>query len=596
MVSHQFIGCNILRLHPGIYAFGLAAGIAGTIAVPYIVAAHFGHDVRLGGHAIEWMGKTVVTLRSPLAIYDWAASADNWPAELIGGLLASSSSIALSVASTAGLAWHAAYGRGLEKFGKDAWGKRKDALKAGIIQGNGSARNASNSPFKVVLGEAFGSILTSTTDAFVGIFGGTRLGKSRLISLTGLEWEESAIFYLAGATNDIWKWTSGYRSTFSNVIFFDLSDPACWRFNPLSEVRIGSDYEWDDCLLIAKQLPPEDEESARVPYWVTTGTKLIAAIIQYVLNFYPADKRNMESVYKIANMDLSGLSKTLEECAIETVNDTARSYLKGRPEDARKIMEAAQNYISPWASPVIRKVTRHSDFRLSDLVAERTSLYLRLPDNMTKQWARILKVLIAQIRNMMMCHEDMTPDGREKLHELLFAIDEFGTFADDEWDSAASRLAKYGARILMAMQSPRTLDEKFGGNQTILENVSIQIYMSSSDPKTQKMVSDQVGKTTEIRTSRSIKADFLNPIPDSRTKSRSEQVRSIMESSEVRAMPKDEQILLVVGHPPFRVGKPIDFTDREPWKSRILPPASKAPPARPVTKITKEAELTGASI
>lgn len=593
MITHNRMKFNMIADKHKFAMLGAGAGIAGACLSTQLggIALDF-HPV-LGGWPIplpEPFGGLAVY--QPLDVYRWAVTPGLLP-DIKGALMATTALLAASIGSAAYLVREAMRGAFKRtKFGESAWGTYEDAVNAGLIAGKGPARNHEASPFRFVLGEAFGTTLTVTDDRDVGVFLPKRGGKSRLLSRSLFTWKSSAFIFMAGSTNDVWAFSSGYRATFSKVVFLDLGNPDGYRYNPLGEIRKGTDFEWDDCRLIANRLPTQSVKQARIPYWITAPTKVIAAIIQYVVHMSPVSERNMGTVRDLAHSQPAVLAKILATSPHKNVQEMAATLKSRDPEKVLEVLNAAQDYLSPWDSEIIRRVTSESDFHMSDLQAgDIFSLYIRVPDSMTSEWTSVAKIIFAQARKAILHHEDILPDGRTKENDMAFILDEFSSIAgtDPDIQNDFAKLPKYGARIILAAQSPKTLEEEFGANQTITQNLLVQVYGASGDAKTQEEISKSLGEATEVRQSTSSHSDFLNPLPKGRGTVQSEQVRRLLNSGEIRSFSTDEVIIMPTGHKPFRARKMMDFDRREPWKSMVLPPA-------PVAPDRKQKVLTGVFI
>lgn len=570
---------------------GLGLGAAAVLSASQIVGAHYDYDARLGGYALPLPSPPFkrIAFHPPFSVYAMAARVDVWRAPLVLGLLATTLGAGTALASGGFILRDAIRGHLRQPtFGASAWGTRTDAVKAGLIAGEGPARGHAASPFKRIIGEAFGTVLSVTDDRFIGVFMATRKGKSRLMALSGLTWKSSAFFYIAGALNDIWKWTSGYRATFSDVILLDLGNPNGWRYNPLSEIRKGTSFEWDDCKIIANELPMQSAEKARIPYWVTRPTKIIASIIRYVIHMAPPDKRTLSEVIDLASLPVPALAKILISSPHSNVQKMGQSLKDMDPAKAQELMNSVLDYLGPWESEAVREVTSSSDFSMSDLMAghvtdpaKPVSLYIRVPDNMTEQWSTVVKVIFAQAQHALLHHEDFTPDGREKEHEVGFFLDELAGIVSKKTQNQIAKMAKYGGFCYCATQSPKSLQAEIGPHQTISDNLSVQIYAASSDGVTLRTIEDLLAETTEVRETRTKSADFLNPLPKGRAVVRGEHVRKLLNTGEIRSLPADEMLVIVDSAKPFRVKKIMNIETREPWRSIIEdhPPAPVSPSA-----------------
>ena len=130
------------------------------------------------------------------------------------------------------------------------------------------------------------------------------------------------------------------------------------------------------------------------------------------------------------------------------------------------------------------------------------------------------------------------------------------------------QMAGYGIKCHMIVQSFNDIVERYGPYQTIIDNCHVITTFACADTLTQQRVSQMTGVAVEYRKSFAHRrlSWFL---PDSIQQG--EQVRPLLQPGDVRALPSDEQIVFVTGHPPIRAHRVRYYADRE-FKRRVLPP------------------------
>lgn len=558
-------------------------GVAGLVASTQLTGAHYGHDARLGGNdlSVFWSGAGRAYI--PTAIFAWAYTAP-WPWPL-AFMLGMAGAVTSSILTFAGLAftfyqrWNEDLLLSPDTFAASEWGTVKDAIAAGLVMGQGRA--VKESRCIITLGRMGEHILTVTGDEhdelgghIVG-FGSSGSQKTRTVVIpTLLSWGSSTLTYTAGKL-DVWKLTSGFREKFSDVRLIDLGDPNCSRFNPLAEVRLGTDHEIDDCRLIAAQFAPRADVAKDDPWWDKTGKKLLSACILHVLCTAHVKERNLTSVWELLHQSAEDIIEELSKSPRDYVCKIVQGTLVREEKSRDAIHETAQSYLDAWASPIVQRVTSESDFRLSDLLCNDRpmSLYLRLPSSMRDEWRPVLKVLISQVVRSMLHSETHMADGRAKKHKLAFVLDEFHSFGFPGWPEDLSEMRSYGGQAVMITQSEKTLEGIYGASQSISANCRVRLYLDAADPDTQQKVSRQIGTATEIRGSTSTSWQRGAWMASNQSKSEGEQTRALMDGGAARMLPRDQMLALITGCKPLKVSKLGDFDTREPFKSRLLPAA-----------------------
>lgn len=460
-------------------------------------------------------------------------------------------------------------------FAEHHFGKIQDAIDAGFIMGNGDAPTASSAIR--TLGALDGQLLTVTDSRYIIVFGPTGSGKTYSVMIpAGLTFAGSAVFYAAGK-DDIIAATSGYRATFSDIVVFDLGNPSGWRFNPLMEVRVGTPYEHDDCLLIASLFPPKSPAESNVPVYPIETTKLLAATIQHVMNM-PDLTHTLGGVRRFMNQIGKAYSDAMKKSPVREAKE-AMSHVEELAGVTRdNVIAGTRAMLAPWGSEIIDRVTSASDFRISDIVCgtRPMTVYIRIPDDMREQWRPVLNVFFSQLFKGLMHSREHMADGRRKIHIPGVFIDELHMFKFMGFNNDLAVLRDYGFYGIFCTQNPKSLNESYGRDQTILENDRVQLYMATGDADTARMISKLIGTATDIRVSRS-RARQPGAWVASSSLSQSEVTRPAMDEGAIRSLPQENMILLPTGERPFIIDK-FDYQTHPAFRGRCLPPVVPPPP------------------
>ncbi len=130
----------------------------------------------------------------------------------------------------------------------------------------------------------------------------TRSGKGvGLVIPTLLSWKQSAV--ITDLKGELWALTAGWRQQHANnkVLRFEpAAASGCVGFNPLEEIRIGTEYEVGDAQNLATLIVDPDGKGLQ-DHWQVTAQTLIAGCIIHLL--YKA-KQKGEVVPNLSSIDL----------------------------------------------------------------------------------------------------------------------------------------------------------------------------------------------------------------------------------------------------------------------------------------------------
>jgi type IV secretion system protein VirD4 len=223
---------------------------------------------------------------------------------------------------------------------------------------------------------------------------------------------------------------------------------------------------------------------------------------------------------------------------------------------------------------VVARITSRSDFRMRDLFrlspANRpVSLYLTTPasddDRLRPVTSLFLSLLIGAIMR-----EQPARDGEPR---SLLVIDEFASLRLEILQTAITRIVGCGATMLLGAQSLNALRQPpYGPYNQFRDNIRCHVAYAANDGMTQQEISQSCGTVSERRlsVSRSRPAASWGR---SRTETRSEIERPMIEPGKVRALPDSDELVFITGQPVIRARKIRDFLDPVLKKRLNLAPA-----------------------
>lgn len=440
------------------------------------------------------------------------------------------------------------------------WAGIKVAKKAGLL------RNPKLEYSGIPVGKLEGKYLCWTDQEPVLVTGGTRSGKGvGVIRPACVTYGGPCIFY-DGGKGELFRDTSGYRSTFSHVIKFDLTDPNGAHFNFLDEVDLNDPVAGADNLA---ECVPKPERSDG--HFEPAADKLMGAVILHVLHGEPPHKRNMSEVLNLINRGDDGMRHIVRTAAHEKAVLRINSLFAGdafgkNAEDGIKYRQHVYNGASvrlkAFDSPIVELITSRSDFRLRDLFragpdGRPVSFYLTTPASEDERLKPVMSMFLSMLLNSIM-KEQPALDGERR---TLLVVDEFASLRMNILQTAITKIVGAGCTMLLGAQSLNALRQQpYGENNQFMDNIRCQITYAANDPRSQQQISQASGRFSDRRSSQS-KGRMSGRFGTSRTETESEAEKQRIEPGEVREIEDEHEIIFITGRKPIYCDKIRDWAD-----------------------------------
>lgn len=481
-----------------------------------------------------------------------------------GGFIAIAVAILMSV-------WRAREAQSVDTYGSARWAKLTEIETAGLLGPDG-----------VVLGKLNSEYLRHDGPEHVLCFAPTRSGKGvGLVIPSLLTWPGSAIVHDIKGEN--WQLTAGFRARHGRVLLFDPTNPNSSAYNPLLEVRRG-EWEVRDVQNIADILVDPEGSLEKRNHWEKTSHALLVGAILHVLYaekdktlagvaaFLSDPKRPIEST-------LAAMMKTahLGEAGPHPVIASAARELLNKSDNERSgVLSTAMSFLGLYRDPVVAKVTRRCDWRITDMVGGKrpATLYLVVPPSDINRTKPLIRLILNQVGRRLT--EDL--QSKTARHKLLLMLDEFPALGRlDFFESALAFMAGYGLKSFLIAQSLNQIEKAYGPNNSILDNCHVRVSFATNDERTAKRVSDALGTATEMRAMKNYAGHRLSPWLGHLMVSRQETARPLLTPGEVMQLPPADEIVMVAGISPIRAKKVRYYEDPR-LQDRIVPPPSKPEP------------------
>ena len=526
-------------------------------------AAQLGYQAQLGH---PWFMVGHYPVYHPPAFFWWWFAYDAY-APLVfqtGAYIAAAGGFASIVLAIAMSVWRAREAKHSDTYGSARWATEKEVRAAGLLGPDG-----------LLLGQLGRAYVRHEGPEHVLCFAPTRSGKGvGLVVPTLLTWAGSVIVHdIKGENHGL---TAGWRARFSRIVLFDPTNPESDAYNPLLEVRKGSN-EVRDVQNVADILVDPEGALEKRNHWEKTSHALLVGAILHVL-YAEADK-TLAGVASFLSDPKHPIETTLRamlttphlgEAGPHPVIASAARELLNKSENERSgVLSTAMSFLGLYRDPVVAQVTRRCDWRIRDLVdgAMPVTLYLVVPPSDISRTKPLVRLILNQVGRRLT--EEL--EDKRKRHKLLLLLDEFPALGRlDFFESALAFMAGYGIRSFLIAQSLNQIEKAYGPNNAILDNCHVRVSFAANDERTAKRVSDALGTATEIRDAKNYAGHRLSPWLGHLMVSRQETARPLLTPGEIMQLPPTDELVLVSGLPPIRAKKARYYADRR-LAARVLP-------------------------
>jgi type IV secretion system protein VirD4 len=431
-------------------------------------------------------------------------------------------------------------------------------------------------------------------------FAPTRSGKGvGLVLPTLLSWPHSVLVHDIKGEN--WALSAGWRQKElgSLCLKFDptVGDGSSVRFNPLSEIRIGTDKEIQDVQNIATMIVDPDGKGLN-DHWAKTGFALLVGVILHVL--YAEKDKTLRGVARFISNPAAGGDTEFLEIMKSTQHDpkffrgwvdrtggktgvhpvvaeSAQEMLNKADNERSGVISTAMSFLSLYRDPVVARNTETSDFMLTDLMNsdKPVSLYIVVPPSDKDRLKPLVRLIVNQtVRRLT---ESMAFAGGKSVagykHRLLLMIDEFPALGKlDIFAEALAFIAGYGLKAYLITQDLSQLYAAYTRDESILSNCNVKIAYAPNKIETAKLLSEMCGKTTMFRATTSLSGGRFSWILKQKTIGEQEFGRELLMPDEAMSLPPDETLVFVAGHSPIR-GKKIRYYDDPEFSRRAAIPS-----------------------
>ena len=488
----------------------LCGGLAG--ATQYF-AHEFGQQPALGGH--------LDGLYPPWRILTWAADWHNQLPEAF--MRAGSIGMTLTGVGFFGLYLLRMLAENTARpeaflHGSARWAELQDIQAAGLLDNDGVYVGAWVEPGRWWRRARY-RYLRHNGPEHVLCYAPTRSGKGvGLVIPTLLSWPHSAV--VTDLKGELWALTAGWRQRHAGnkVLRFEPAAKAgCVGFNPLDEIRVGSEHEVGDVQNLATLLVDPDGRGLN-DHWQKTAQALLVGCILHVLHKRlcegtPATLAEVDAVLANPEQSVAELWKEMVEYVHADgkrhpiIGKYGRDMIDTPAKEAGSKVSTAKSYLSLFRDPVIAKNTAWSGFRIADLMQakEPVTLYIITQPTDKARLRPLVRILINMIIRTL-AGKMAFRNGRQQAHyrhRLLMMLDEFASLGKLEiMQESLAFLAGYGIKCYLICQDLTQLKSRetgYGPEESITSNCHIQNAYPPNRVETAEYLSKMTGQTTVIK-------------------------------------------------------------------------------------------------
>ncbi|WP_020405852.1 type IV secretory system conjugative DNA transfer family protein [Hahella ganghwensis] len=444
----------------------------------------------------------------------------------------------------------------------------------------------------------------------------TRSGKGvGLVIPTLLSWPASCV--ITDLKGELWALTAGWRKKHAKnkvVRFEPAALNGSVRWNPLDEIRLGTEHEVGDVQDLAT-LIVDPAGKGLDSHWDKTAFSLLTGVILHVLykakhEGTPASLPEVDRVLADPDRDVGELWMEMATYAHvdghnhPTVGASARDMMDRPDEEGGSVLSTAKSHLSLYRDPVVSHNISKSEFRIKDLMNDDdpVSLYIVTQPTAKARMRPLVRLLVNMIVRLLAdkieferALKEMPPWRKflSKLgfpqvaetyvrskkgykHRLLGMFDEFPSLGKLEIvQESLAFVAGYGLKFYLICQDINQLKSRelgYGPDEVITSNCHVQNAYPPNRVETAEHLSKLTGTTTVQKKAVTVSGRRTSAMLGQVSSTIQEVQRPLLTPDECLRMPgpvKDgeqikepgDMVVYVAGYPAIYGRQPLFFKD-----------------------------------
>jgi type IV secretion system protein VirD4 len=468
--------------------------------------------------------------------------------------------------------------------GSARWANKRDLRRSGLLNGSGVYVGACRDGRDQIYLRAGGG-------EHVLAMAPTGTGKSvGLVIPTLLSWAESA--FVLDLKGELWALTSGWRKQHAGnkaLRFEPAAAEGSCAFNPLDEIRIGTQYEVGDAQNISLLLVDPDGKGLN-DHWSKTAQSLLVGCVLYTCHRArqggePATLPALDRLLADPAQAVGKLWEAMKGSAHPVVAAAGRDMLD-RPEmEAGSVLSTAKSYLSLYRDPTVARNVSRSDFCIAALMHHESPVSLYVVTEATdkvrlRPLVRILANLVLRRLASGMGFDGGQPKPSYK-HQLLLMLDEFPSLGRLAiFEEALAYIRGYGIKAFIVTQDLSQLHAAYGKDESITGNCGVLAAFPPARLETAEHLSRMTGQTTVVReqvtkSGRGFAANLSRTLQESGrpllTADECMRLPGPVKDGQTRITAPGEMLVFLNGYPAIRGVQPLYFAD-ETFRARAAVP------------------------
>jgi type IV secretion system protein VirD4 len=452
----------------------------------------------------------------------------------------------------------------MRKPDRGLYGRARFANRADI-EAEGLAK-----PKGILLGRHEGNFIKLGGYEFVLLAAPTRTGKGvGFVVPNLLTYEESVVVLDIKGEN--FNLTSEFRRRFmgAEVVYFNPFSEQSSRWNPLAYISPDPKFRVNGLMALAADIYPPNPKD---PFWNDSAKNLFVGLSLLVLET-PALPKTIGEVLRQGSgkgQQISDYLRHVMEVRAATdvpLSETCIDFLNRFLSNSDTVLKGVlSSFIAPlaiWGNPVIDKATSSNDFDFRDVRKRKMAIYVHVPAGEIKQASFILNLFFSQLINENV--KELPEENPELKHQCLLMLDECTAMGKVEiLAKGVGYMAGYNMRLAIIIQDKTQLESVYGKEDAhnIVSNMGAVSYFTPSDVKEAEEYSKMIGYDT-VKLASSLQYSNVGVMNMKSSRSETEQLhsRALMLPQELRAMPKDKQLVVRSGIPVIMADKICYYDD-----------------------------------
>ena len=359
--------------------------------------------------------------------------------------------------------------------------------------------------------------------------------------------------------------TKGYIVKLFNIIKDGMKYSDRW--NPVSEVTDDLTAQTFCEVVIANT---RTLGSKGDPFWENGEQNLLKALILYVINDYPEEERNLETVYSlIACGDLAILDNKFARLGIKHPAKMSYNIYKQAPENVRTgIVTGLGTRLQVFQNALVQGLTSTNDIDLS-LPGKQKCAYFCMSSDMESTFDFLGGLFYSFLFIKLINYADL--NGGHCDVDVDFKLDEFCNIGQiPDFGKKISTMRSRGISSEIIFQNIAQLENRYPNKSwtEILGNCDSSLCLGTTDIVTAEYVSKIMGDAT-VETVAQTKKNGFEGIFDLGSSKIGAAKRELIAPSEILKMKYQNAILLLRGQSPLLLNK-LDFS-KHPMAKELHP-------------------------